>query len=152
MTGAGRKEKAREVLLGLTQRHQGKYMVIILTTVLEVFQVKAVLGVLSGAPLHGCCSQAFCHPLNPGSGECPTLSYGRGRFRVITSPCSCFLRQATSNSNIPLRGELSGYPAQPSPARSRSDPILSLTPVEFRSCGVRKTSSASILDPRVTSS
>lgn len=56
------------------------------------------------------------------------------RVQVITSPGSCFLQQTASNSNIPLKGELSGYPAQPAPAR----PIPSLTPVEFRSCGFRK--------------
>lgn len=41
---------------------------------------------------------------------------------VIGSLCSRFLQQAASNSHIPLRGELSGYAAQPTPAQSVFDP------------------------------
>lgn len=100
---------------------------------------------LQWAPPHACCFMGTLSlpPKTPHSGERPTLSSGRGRFRVTMSARSRFLQQTVSNSNVPLRGKLSGYPVQPSPALLGSR--LSLTPVEFRSCGERKRLQCSIL-------
>jgi len=100
-------------------------MVMPLTTVLEVLQVEAAVGL----PSMTVASLAFCHthPQTPPLEALENAPFSIGSQKTLgdhISPLLLSPAAAASNSNIPLRGELSGYPAQPSPARSPLESCL----------------------------